>query len=267
MKLSIKKEYLIGGLLGIVLCGIIAYAVMTFIGVQNSERPQQLAQQLPAQPVPLEIIAPETAQPAKDQLPDKEKAEKNRATSAHKAEGTKGVMITLKSGKVILADACTKFGSLLSCDMPGGAVELEQEDIESIKEIKIVQRFTPEPQPTAAGTDKKDESGKTAANANSSAQPGDGKLVRDLTPEQIKRLDEIVERKTVLKPERERLIKEREQFHEDVKNMGMIRKQGQINDLQKRIDGLEAKINAFNDEVKKLNEEESGILKTADNAK
>ncbi len=269
-----KKEYLIGGLLGAVLCGIVAYAVITFIGVQNSERAQQLVQQLPAQPVPLEVTVPETQQPAKNQLPDQGKAKEITSTSSPsdshktdnlKAEGINGVMVTLKSGKIIMANACREFGSQLRCDMPDGVVEVERKDIESIKEIKIVKRFAVAPQPTAAtaaGTDKKDESGKASATANLPAQPGNGKLVSDLTPEQIKRLDQITERKTILLPERERLIKEREQLHEDVKNMGMIRKQAQYDDLKRRIADLDVKIIGFNDEVKKLNEEEKTIIES-----
>jgi len=48
----------------------------------------------------------------------------------------------------------------------------------------------------------------------------------------------------MLQPDRERLIKEREQFDA----------------IKKRIADLEAKINGFNDEVKKLNEEEKAII-------
>jgi hypothetical protein len=272
-----KKEYLIGGVLGIVLCGIVAYAVITFMGMQDSENAQQLVQQLP--PVPLEVIVPKPLQPAKHQLPDQGKDREITPTSGPsdsqktvklKAEGTKGVMITLKSGRVIIADACREFGSQLRCDLPNGAVEVERRDIESIKEIKIMQRFAVEAQPiasTAAGADKKDESGKTAAHANVPAQSGNGRLTSSLTPEQVKRLDQIVERKTILQPEREPLIKEREQLHEDVKNMGMIRKQSQYDDLKKRISDLETKINGFNDEVKRLNEEESRLLDTSGNVK
>lgn len=271
-----KKEYLIGGVLGIVLCGIVAYAVITFMGMQDSENAQQLVKQLP--PVPLEVIVPQPLPPSNVPRPDQEKAREITPTSGlsdsqktvkQKAEGTKGVMITLKSGRVIIADACREFGSQLRCDLPNGAVEVERQDIESIKEIKIMQRFAVEAQPiaSAAGADKKDESDKTAAHANVPGQSGNGRLTSSLTPEQVKRLDQIVERKTILQPEREPLIKEREQLHEDVKNMGMIRKQSQYDDLKKRISDLEIKISSFNDEVKRLNEEEAGLLDTLGNVK
>jgi hypothetical protein len=262
-----KKEYLVGGILGIVLCGIVAYAVMTFIGIQKSDTSRQLVQQLPAL-VPLDGTVPETRQPAQDQ--GKSESGISRSDSSDrkekdepKTEGGKGVMITLKNGKVLIADACREFGSQLRCDMPNGEVAIEQQDIESTKEIKIVKRFAAEPQPTTGippGTDKKDESGKTATNAKVPTQPGNGRLSGSLTPEQIKRLDQIAERKTILQPERERLMKERQQLHEDVSRMGAIRSQEQYDSLKKKISDLETTITNFNDEVKKLNEEEKTIL-------
>jgi hypothetical protein len=262
-----KKEYLVGGILGIVLCGIVAYAVMTFIGIQKSDTSRQLVQQLPAL-VPLDGTAPETRQPAQDQgtsesVISRSDSSERKEKDEPKTEGAKGVMITLKNGKVLIADACREFGSQLRCDMPNGEVAIEQQDIESTKEIKIVKRFAAEPQPTTGippGTDKKDESGKTTANAKVPAGPGNGRLSGSLTPEQIKRLDQIVERKTILQPEREKLMKEREQLHEDVSRMGAIRSQEQYDSLKKKISDLETTITNFNDEVKKLNEEEKTIL-------
>jgi len=59
---------------------------------------------------------------------------------------------------------------------------------------------------------------------------------------------------------RNRLIKEREQLHEDVKNAGVVRTQEQIDAIVKRITDLEARINGFNDEVKRLNDEESKLI-------
>lgn len=264
-----KKEYLIGGLLGVVLIGIVAYAVFTFLGIQDSDT-RQVTQQLPVVS-PLDVALPETRQPAQDQARETgvtaSASSDSNKNKEPKTEGIKGLRIILKSGKVIIVDACTEFGSLLRCDTPNGAVEVERENIESMKEITIIQRFAAEPQQTAgaAGVDKKDENGRAASGANQPAQSGEGKLVRDLTPVQIKRLDEIAERKTVLKPERERLIKEREQLHEDVKQQGMIKKQEQYDDLKKRIADLEARMNGFNDEVKKLNEEEAKIFEASGN--
>ena len=262
-----KKEYLVGGILGIVLCGIVAYAVMTFIGIQKSDTSRQLVQQLPAL-VPLDGSAPETRQPAQDKgtsesVISRSDSSDRKEKDEPKTEGAKGVMITLKNGKVLIADACREFGSQLRCDMPNGEVAIEQQDIESTKEIKIVKRFAAEPQPTTGispGTDKKDESGKTATNAKVPTQPGNGRLSGSLTPEQIKRLDQIAERKTILQPERERLMKERQQLHEDVSRMGAIRSQEQYDSLKKKISDLETTITNFNDEVKKLNEEEKTIL-------
>ncbi len=209
-----KKEYLIGGLLGAVLCGLIAYAVMAFIGMQDNETGRQLAQQLPAQPVPLEVTAPEAQLQAKDPLSGQGRAENSIPASG-------------------LSDS------------------RKTDERKAAAETQLTAGTAPE-------TDKKDEGGKTAA--GTPAQPEDGKLLKGLTPDQIKRLDEINERKAVMKPERERLIKEREQLHEDVKNAGVVRFQEQIDAIAKRITDLEARINGFNEEVKKLNEEEKAMI-------
>jgi len=48
-----------------------------------------------------------------------------------------------------------------------------------------------------------------------------------------------------------------------VKNAGVIRAQEHIDAIVKRIADLEAKIIGFNDEVKKLNEEEKTIIDSA----
>jgi len=163
----------------------------------------------------------------------------------------------------------TKVGTVVAKKMQKTVtVEVERQDIESMKEVKIVKRFAVESQPTAgtvAGTDKKDESVKTAAGANVPAQPGNGRFSDSLTPEQIKRLDQIIERKTGLQPEREKLLKEREQLHDDVGKMGLIWQQEQYDGLKKRIEELEARILGLNDEVKKLNEEESRIFEASSN--
>jgi hypothetical protein len=264
-----KKEYIIGGLLGVVLCGVVAYAVMTFIGMESSETAQQLAEKLPS-PVPLGVAVLETRQPAKDPLPDQGKATNitptsglsdGRRTDELKAEGRTGVKITLKNGRSIIADSCRDVSGKLLCIVSGGSMQIDRQEIASIKDVKLQSISSSDR--TAEPSDGKADDRKAADNASAGAkgaQPSDGKLVRGLTAEQIKRLDQITERKAVLQPERERLIKEREQLHEDVKNMGMIRKQEQYDDLKKRIADLEARINSFNDEGKKLNEEEKAIM-------
>lgn len=267
-----KKEYLIGGLLGVVLCGVVAYAVMTFIGMEGSETARQLAERLPP-PVPLQgAVVQETRQPAKDPLPDQGKAANStptsglsdsRKTDELKAEGRTGMKITLKNGRSIIADSCRDVSGKLLCIVSGGSMQIDRQEIASITDVKLQSSSSDR---TAEPSDGKADDRKTADNTLAGAkgaQPNDGKLVRGLTADKIKRLDQITERKAVLQPEREKLIKEREQLHEDVKNMGMIRKQEQYDDLKKRIADLEARINSFNDEGKKLNEEEKAIMDSA----
>ncbi len=86
-----------------------------------------------------------------------------------------------------------------------------------------------------------------------------------MKPEEEERLDQITQRKLVLQQEREKLIKERQQLHDDVKNTEVIRNQAQLDALKNSISDLETRINAFNEEVKKLNEEEQKILDSSKN--
>lgn len=177
-----------------------------------------------------------------------------------------GVRISLSNGRYIIADACRDSKGKLVCDVSGGIVEISRQDITSINEVTIQrQQDVSEPsEGSGSAADEKKTEGKPAPGAKGSEiSEGGAKLPGGLTASQIKRLDEITERKTVLKPEREKLIKEREQLHEDVKNQAMIRTQAEFDSYKKRISDLEAKIIGFNDEVKKLNEEEKSIIDSA----
>ena len=172
------------------------------------------------------------------------------------------VKITLKNGRSFIVDSCREAKGKFVCEVQGGTMELDRADIAGIRDVKVQRNLPaeaasePEGQPDGnKGQDKPEAEKKSAPEQN-----GEGKLVRGLTPEQIKRLDEITERKTVLKPEREKLIKERDQLHEDVKNAGVVRTQEQIDAITQRVKELEARINGFNDEVKRLNDEENELI-------
>ena len=141
-------------------------------------------------------------------------------------------------------------------------MEIDRNDIADIKDVKVQKKMIREeaPEAEAQAEEKKQRETPEAEKKAAPAQNGEGKPVRGLTPVQIKRLDEINERKAVLKPERERLMRERDQLHEDVKNAGVVRTQEQIDAIAKRVTELEARINGFNDEVRRLNEEENALI-------
>jgi len=267
-----KKEYIIGGLLGVLLCGLVAYAVMTFMSVQNTETAQQSPQAMP--PLVLSEGTPAAApQPANDRLSDQVKAKGNvqsrvlsdsRKADEIKADTLTGVRITLKNGRSITADFCREVSGKYICMVSGGRMEIDRKEIASIREVKLqgISSIDPSGDSSDAKADEGKAADKISAGANS-AEPGAGKMTRGLTPEQMKRLDEITAKKEIMKPERERLIKEREQLHEDVKNTGMIWSQSQFDGIKKRIADLETTIVNFNDDIKKLNEEEKGIIDSA----
>ncbi|NJD56958.1 MAG: hypothetical protein FIA94_11220 [Nitrospirae bacterium] len=172
------------------------------------------------------------------------------------------VKITLKNGRSFIVDACREAKGKFVCELQGGTMELDRGDIASLKDVKVQRSMPGEEASEPAGQSQENKGQDKPAPEMKAApgQNGEGKLVRGLTPEQTKRLDEINERKTVLKPEREKLIRERDQLHADVKNAGVVRTQEQIDAIAQRVRELEARINGFNDEVKRLNDEENALI-------
>jgi len=264
-----KKGYLIGGLLGAVLCGIVAYAVVTFIEMRNSERAEQAAQELQP-PLPLEAALPQAPSPAQDRRSKQGKADKvssasglsdSRKRDELKAAGITGVMITLKNGRSILADSCSDVSGKLLCIVSGGSMQIDRQEIASIKDVKLQSISSSDL--SGEPSDAKADNGKSADKASAGAkgaETSNGKIGRGLTAGQIKRLDAINERKTLLQPEREMLIKERDQLREDVDNAGVMWYPQKLHATKTRIADLESRISIFNEEVKKLNEEEQKIL-------
>lgn len=172
------------------------------------------------------------------------------------------VKISLKNGRDIIADSCRESGGKLICNKMGGTFEFDKEDILNLKEITIERSAFSESQPEPAepevSGEKKEAENKTP-NVKDASKPAEGVLIKGLSPEATKRLDEIEKRKSELMPERDKLIQERQKLMDDIKDAGMIKKQEQYDDLKKRITDIEARVNGFNDEVKKLNEEGSRI--------
>jgi len=174
------------------------------------------------------------------------------------------VEILLDNGKSIIADICREANGKLICDKMGGTFELDKEDILDYKEITI-ERSTysgsrTETQEPEVSEEKK-ETAKETPDIKAAPIPAEGVLVKDLSPEAAKRLDEIEKRKRELATDREGLMKEREELREEIKNAGVMKRGEKFNALQKRIYDLDEKLNRFNEEVNKLNEEENEISK------
>jgi len=172
------------------------------------------------------------------------------------------VRITLKNGRSFIADFCRETDGKFVCDMQGGTMEIDRNDIANIKDVKMQKQMIREeaPEAEAQAEEKKQPETPAAEKKEPPAQNGEGRTVRRLTPEQAKTIDQINEKKAAMKVERDSLIKDREQLYEDVKNAGVVRNQEQIDEIKKRIADLERRINDFNEAVKKLNAEEERIL-------
>ena len=169
------------------------------------------------------------------------------------------VKISLRNGREMMADSCRETKDRLICEKMGGTFEFDKAEIIKTENITIERSTstldsppdTPAPvlereQPKAGGN------GKTDAKANADAKIG------GLTPEQAKRIAEIEKKRSEFTIEREKLMQERQQLHEEVKAAGVIRSGSEkYGEIQKKISDLDARINTFNDQVNKLNEEMS----------
>jgi len=172
------------------------------------------------------------------------------------------VVISLKNGRDIIADSCSASKDRLVCEKMGGTFKIEKKDILDVRNITIKHEKiheSPVTEAVPAGEGQK-ETDKSTAGTKDSAKPGEGVLLRGADPEREKRLDDIIRRKLELKQERDKLSKDREQLQEDVKNTGMVYTQEQFDGIKKRISDVDERINGFNEEVKKLNAEETIII-------
>jgi chromosome segregation ATPase len=160
------------------------------------------------------------------------------------------VRIELKNGGTIIADECREADGKLLCYKMGGTFEIEKRDIASIKETSERENIEEEEAPPPAQPEVKEGAAETDKGAGVE-QPG---------AEARKRLEQITERKRALQPEREKLVRERENLREEVKKAPDWMTTDKFNDLKKRISALDERINGFNAEVTQLNQEEKTIL-------
>jgi len=155
------------------------------------------------------------------------------------------VKISLKNGREIIADRCRDAKDKLICELMGGNFEIEKKDISNLKEITVKKReITPEP------------GGGAAVEKNAG-----GAVSEDKKAGYQKRLDEINQRKRELVSVREGLTKEREKLNAEFLRQGDVLRPEVFDSFQKRFNEIDAKINSFNQENSRLNEEAQAILK------
>jgi hypothetical protein len=167
-----------------------------------------------------------------------------------------GVKVLLKNGREIIADSCEGEGERLVCVKMGGTFVIEKDEIEQMKETgggndafsggpaddrQPEQEKEPEDVRGAEGTDKENPSvsGQTGAE---------------------KRLAEIMQKKKDLYAEREKLVKERQQFQEDLKKAPDWMPTKRYEELEKRNTEISEKIKRFNEEAARLKEEEDRLV-------
>ena len=177
------------------------------------------------------------------------------------------VRISLNNGREIIADKCTDSGAKLVCEKMGGSFEVDKNDVLETKGITIEHAPVSEVSEKAKGQEaeagEKEALKPEADTKGAEKQPGEG-LGKGLTPEEKERLEQITSKKIEYLAERQRLINDRNQLQEDVKNVDSnnvdLNNQEKIDALNKSITELEIRLGKFNEDVRKLNEEEQNIL-------
>jgi len=173
-----------------------------------------------------------------------------------------GTRITMKNGRTFVVGECNETKTSLTCEMYGGMIELDKSDIESIEGVKYTPGYYEDgpSQDEPSSPEGKTETSGQKKPEGGAAQPDsqDGKAVRGLTPDQLKRLGQINQRKAELGTEREKLVQERNKLNEETQSK-MVRTQSQYEAWKGRITDIENRISSFNEEARKLNEEEAGL--------
>jgi len=160
------------------------------------------------------------------------------------------VKISLRNGREIIADRCRDSNGKLICEKMGGSFEIEKKDVSNLKEIRVKRQvISPEPGEGVSG-EKQISDEKSAGEA-----AGEDKKAGFQ-----KRLDEINQRKRELVSMREGLTQERERLNAEFLRQGDVLRPEVFDSFQKRFREIDAKINSFNQENRKLNEEERAIL-------
>lgn len=176
---------------------------------------------------------------------------------------TAEVKVILKNGRMIVADGCRNVKDNLICEKLGGTFEFAREDILDVKEMTLQRdnvRVNSAKESTL-GTEEQKETLKSANKSDNGAKPKEG-VFKGAGSEREKRLEQITQRKTELKTEREALLREREDLQQERTNNSYSLRHNRVkfNALRQKSADLDSRIEKFGSELKALNEEETGLL-------
>ena len=173
------------------------------------------------------------------------------------------VKVILKNDRVIVADSCRNANDNLICEKLGGTFEFAREDILDVKKmtLQLDNVRVNSAQESDLGTEQQKETLKSANKSGSAAKPKEGGF-KGADSERERRLEQITQRKTELKAEREALLREREDLQKEMTNNSYSLRHNRVNfnALRQKSADLESRIEKFGSELKALNEEEPGLL-------
>ena|ERR1700690_822689 len=166
------------------------------------------------------------------------------------------VRIQLRNESAIIADECQDQIDRYVCFKMGGTFEIEKKDIVSIKNVTVRSQEIPamELQDIISGSQSaqiKQNGSRDDDEKKGEAGQTQGKIAESSTS-----ADPIAARALELQAERNRLVKEREQLQEEIKNAPTWMPTNQFDNLQRRNIELDNKINKFNEESGRLMEED-----------
>ncbi|MBI5101667.1 MAG: hypothetical protein HZB33_07540 [Nitrospirae bacterium] len=160
------------------------------------------------------------------------------------------VKVQLRNGGSITADDCREESDRFVCFKMGGAFEIDRKDVVSIKNVGA---GAPSGRDTEPAENRQAADGAGPGGGAKKTDPGKEAKTADPSSEK----DPLVARAAELRDERERLIREKQQLDEDIKNAPVWMPVNQFDSLQKRSAEMEEKIKKFNEEIQKLKEESS----------
>ncbi len=171
------------------------------------------------------------------------------------------VKIDMKNGSSIVADECREEGSTLVCYKMGGSFEIDKRDVQETKSIPPGRSGYSETGETdAAGSEKADRTHQDGAKTDGAVK-GEGTVSRADGKDALKTDDPRAEELLSLQAERERLVKEKKQLEDDIKNAPGHMADYQFNELNRRNAEMDAKIKQFNEKARQLMEKKGPASK------
>ena len=171
------------------------------------------------------------------------------------------VKVDMKNGSSIVADECREEGSNLVCYKMGGSFEIDKKDVQKTENIPAGRSGYSETGETdTAGSEKAQQTHQDGTKTDGAVK-GEGTVSKADGKDALKTVDPRAEELLSLQAERERLVKEKKQLEDDMKNAPGHMADYQFNELNRRNAAMDAQIKQFNEKARQLTEKKGPASK------